>query len=259
MRSNDIVSSYISGINKLSSRDNPFNDNDDNDITDDSISYIPAARFTRRYGFYAAAVIMFVFISVGIVFIRADIDTYPFFSSFLSDNERISSAISDYNDAQREKQGLNKELYERIIAGEDRAALKAEINEKRAPVNERLDKAAKQLASYSSDKRVLFLSVLYCEKNETTYLSVMNKTRQNITVGRIGKTDSGKTFGVLSPVILKPDEIAVIAINTHFIGKEKLCLSSYDEKDIIFEYDPSKAINTLPPDITDRLDEFLQN
>lgn len=259
MHSNEIIGSYISGINKLSHRNNPFYDDDDNDITDDSVSYVPAARFKPRYGIYAAAAVLVVFISVGLVFIRGDIDTFPPFSPILSDNDRISSAINDYTDAQTDKQSLYFELYERIIAGEDSRFLKAEINEKLLPINERLEKTTDRISLYSCDERALLLCSLYCKKNETTYLSVMNKTRQNITVGNVGKTDSGDVFGVTSPVILKPDEIAVISINAHFSSKTKLYLPSSDEKDIVFEYDPSKTIDTLPPDIKDLLDDFLQN
>ena len=71
MRKKDAINSYVSGVNKLPVRENPFADSETDDSAADSTRDItPSAAYVRpRYGAYIAAAVLIVCVTVGAVFI----------------------------------------------------------------------------------------------------------------------------------------------------------------------------------------------
>ena len=71
MRKKDTINCYISGVNKLPVRENPFADTDTDDSAADSTRDItPSAAYVRpRYGAYIVAAVLIVCVSAGAVFI----------------------------------------------------------------------------------------------------------------------------------------------------------------------------------------------
>ena len=146
MRKKDTINCYVSGVNKLPVRENPFADTDIDDSAADSTRDItPSAAYVRpRYGAYIAAAVLIVFVAVGAVFIgqRISKDT-PAADSCTSSAESspqerkntteftsVEEAISAYRVADRQGHQLLTELDRRLTNGEDINVIKNEYSEK---------------------------------------------------------------------------------------------------------------------------------
>lgn len=268
MRKKDTINCYISGVNKLPVRKNPFSDSKADDIAADSTRDItPSAAYVRpRYGAYIAAAVLIVFVAVGAVFIgqRISKDT-PAADSITSSAESssqerkntteftsVEEAISAYRVADRQGHQLLNELDRRLANGEDINAIKNEYGEKLQKNAETCAVAIDYLNKL--DLAFLPLETVKYDGSDVICLTVYNGLTEKRTLSGSGMTyrsDTGEEYSMLTvcnAVTIPSKGIASVEIVTEkpLSGTLSISLDTADSDSYIsLKYDFSETVSAL--------------
>ena len=281
MRKNNAVNSYVSGVKKLSARENPFAD----DVTDDSpvnskreITH-KAAYVRPQLGAFAAAAVLIVFVSFGAVIlgqhIEKDSPATDSFESAVSSIEKreVSSAPSDdadsgevqaekgftsvndainaYRMANRQAQEILCDFDRRIESRQYTEALTNEALEKLMPLARTIDWAVEYLKSV--DVGVLLLNVYRHEGDEAYYLEIFNGLNQKIELSGTAEVNNNITGEKYTnarldePVTIETDSITEIRLlpDKPLASELNLKFAADNGDEVVIDFDFSKAVTTL--------------
>lgn len=281
MRKNDTINCYVSGVNKLPVRENPFADTDTDDSAADSTRDItPSAAYVRpRYGAYIAAAVLAVCVGVGAVFalqhIRKD-DTpadsismssvsetksYPAADDSMISNAEIAlqttftnaeTALENYREAEKGSHYLLKYYDNFLTSGQDNEDVRTWIYANLYPYAELCQKAVKYLAENSTGAGYYLLDVIKYEGEDTLSLSFINKTGEPIVLtgsGTAYRNGTGEKLCDLtvSEITLPPDELSQIKLDTggNSLNDFNIALNTENGTDISLSIDPADIIETL--------------
>ena len=277
MRKNNAVSSYVSGVNKLSARENPFAD----DVSDDSKREIThqTAYVRPKYGAFAAAAVLIVFLSVGAVMfgqrIGKDSPAADSFESTVSDVEEsgessvpsddtnsnetpaadkftnAEDAINTYREADRQAQEMMNEIDPLIDSAHDIEALRNDFLARLMPLAKTSDAAVEFLKNV--DTSVLLLNVYRHEGDDAVYLVVFNGLTQKIKfsgTAEVFKNNTGEKYtdaGIAESVAIEPKSIGEIRLLTDepLIGELVVSTNTNEGDRVSLGFNFSEAVTTL--------------
>ena len=279
MRRNNAVNSYVSGIGRLSARDNPFADEDVTSPEPEKENK-SAAYVRPRFGAYIAAAVLTVCIGAGAVFALGHLkkDETPadsIASSAVPDDSILTSdsdptlpapgditltktftdtetAMEKYREAEKASHELLRYYDSAIASGKDSDALKKSVSDMIYPYAEVCQAAVSFLEETNSSMSCYLLEVVKYEGEDTLSLYVINKTGSEIALtgsGRAHRNQTGEKLCDLtfSQIRLPPDELSVIKLPSDGIITDdfNVVLETPDGSTLSVSAEPGTIIRAL--------------
>lgn len=278
MRKNNAVNSYVSGVKKLSARENPFAD----DVTDDSpvnskreISH-KAAYVRPQLGAFAAAAVLIVFVSFGAVFLGQRIgkdspatDSFESTAPSIEENSfpyddtnsnetptvnkftNVKDAINAYREADRQAQEILCDFDRQIETAQDIDMLRNNALTKLMPLANTSNSAVEYLKSV--DVRVLLLDVYRHEGDEAYYLEIFNGLNQKIELSEKAEVYNNITGEKYTnarldeSTVIETDSITEIRLlpDKPLVGELNVKFAADNGDGVILDFDFSETVTTL--------------
>lgn len=278
MRKNNAVNSYVSGVKKLSARENPFAD----DVTGDSpvnskreISQ-KAAYVRPQLGVFAAAAVLIVFVSFGAVMLGQHIEkdspaadsfestvssfeenSFPYDDTYSNEETiaikftNVDDAINAYREADRQAQEILCDFDRQIETAQDIDMLRNDALTKLMPLANTSNSAVEYLKSV--DVSVLLLDVYRHEGDEAYYLEIFNGLNQKITLSEKAEVNNNITGEKYTnarldePVTIETDSITEIRLlpDKPLVGELNVKFAADNGDGVIIDFDFSEAVTTL--------------
>ena len=269
MRRNNAVNSYISGIGRLSARDNPFADEDVTSPETEKENK-PAAYVRPRFGAYIAAAVLAVCIGAGAVFAAGHLkkDETPADSILTLDSDPTltvpgdisltktfpdaETAMEKYREAEKASHELLRYYDSAIASGKDSDVLKKSVSDMIYPYAEVCQAAVSFLEETNSSMSCYLLEVVKYEGEDTLSLYVINKTGKEIDLtgsGRAHRNQTGEKLCDLafSQISLPPDELSAIKLPSDGITTDdfNVVLETLDGSTLSISAEPGIVIRAL--------------
>ena len=266
MRRKNAVKNYVSGIGKLSARDNPFADEDIvSAVTEKEIK--PKAYVRPRNGAYIAAAVLTVCVSVGAVFASGYFNEYDtpadsksVFSAVPDDSSQTvaitdtEGAIKAYRDADRESFNLLKSYDKELLSNNDAdtmSNISSRTYEKLNSLTQKRNEALSYINSYSMAAYCL-LDIIKYEGEDNLSLSFVNITGRSIVLsGKASayENNTGKKLCDISlpQITLPPNEVSYITLPYEGIGTDdfNVKLETQDGVSVSLKVNPEDIIPAL--------------
>ncbi|MBO6140691.1 MAG: hypothetical protein J6O40_02760 [Ruminococcus sp.] len=278
MRKNNAVNSYISGVKKLSARENPFAD----DVTDDSpinskreITH-KAAYVRPQLGVFAAAAVLIVFVSFGAVILgnrigkdspatdsfestapSSEENYFPYDDTNSNETPAVNKftdakdAINAYRETDRQAQEILCDFDRQIETAQDIDMLRNDVLTKLMPLANTSNSAVEYLKSV--DVSVLLLDVYRHEGDEAYYLEIFNGLNQKITLSEEAEVNNNITGEKYTnarldePTAIESKSITEIRLlpDKPLVGELNVKFAADDGDGVIFDFDFSETVTTL--------------